>query len=100
MKTNSKSNPSGEVTNITVRVDGGKARSFAGREAWALDQLLKAGKAGVTTLQRPAPRWSHYVYLLRRDGVKIETKHECHGGPFSGHHGRYFLRSRVKRVAA
>ena len=65
--------------------------SFRGREAWALAELVAAGPDGLTTLQRPAPRWSDYVFRLRRAGVGIATETENHGGPYSGHHGRYRL---------
>ena len=88
------------ITKITVSVDGNKPRTFEGREAWALYELIRAGKRGLTVLSNPAPRWSHYIYLLRRDGVKISTTSERHYGPFSGSHGRYRLESRVKLTKA
>lgn len=69
-----------------------------GRDAWALMQLLKAGDGGLTTLQNPAPRWSHYIWKLRAQGVNIETIDEAHGGLFSGSHARYILRSLVRVV--
>lgn len=74
-------------------------RTYHGREAWALNELIQAGKSGLTTLTRPAPRWSHYILCLRRSGLTIETKTERHGGPYSGNHGRYILRTKVRRVA-
>jgi hypothetical protein len=43
----------------------------------------------------PGPRWSGYVFKLRRLGILIETLHEQHGGPFPGRHARYVLRSPV-----
>src|SRR5665811_1625975 len=51
---------------IKVRLldDAGKLTStpiFEGRDAWALDQLIRAGKRGCTPIDNPAPRWSHYV---------------------------------------
>jgi hypothetical protein len=84
---------------ITIELDtddGPHRMTFEGREAWALGQLLAAGKRGVTPIHRPAPRWSHYIHMLRKAGLEIETIHEAHGGPFAGHHGRYVLHSQVK----
>lgn len=69
------------VTNVT------------GRDAWALLQLMAAGDNGVTPIDCPAPRWSAYIFNLRRLGVDIETIHEAHHGPFAGTHARYVLRS-------
>jgi hypothetical protein len=36
-----------------------------------------------------------YVHKLRQLGIVIETIREAHGGPFSGQHARYVLRSLV-----
>jgi hypothetical protein len=84
---------------IELDTDNGPRRmTFEGREAWALGQLMAAGERGVTPIHRPAPRWSHYIHMLRKAGLDIETIHEPHGGPFSGHHGRYVLRSKVKML--
>lgn len=66
-----------------------------GRVAWALRHLIEAGEEGCTPITTPGPRWSDYVFKLRRAGISIETIHEAHGGPYAGHHGRYVLRSRV-----
>ena len=66
-----------------------------GRDAWALDQLLTAGRRGCTPIDNPAPRWSHYIWKLRRAGLVIETHDEPHGGTYAGHHARYELRSRL-----
>ncbi|MFG1257322.1 hypothetical protein V5F79_08335 [Xanthobacter flavus] len=76
--------------------EGGSVVTFKGRAAWAFAQLIDAGERGVTPIERPAPRWSHYVFLLRRGGVSVETIDETHGGPYSGTHARYVLRSAVK----
>lgn len=65
------------------------------RAQWALRELMEAGPHGVTPIDNPAPRWSHYIFLLRRYGIDIETIHEAHGGPFAGTHARYVLRSHV-----
>jgi hypothetical protein len=72
---------------ISVRV--------VGRAGWGLLQLIAAGPTGLTTLTRPAPRWSDYVFKLRRAGFVINTAEEGHEGTFAGHHGRYTLVDRV-----
>ena len=66
-----------------------------GRDAWALLVLKVAGECGVTPIDTPGPRWSGYVFNLRRMGLLIETLYEAHGGPFPGTHARYVLRSKV-----
>jgi hypothetical protein len=70
----------------------------SGRDRWALERLMDAGARGCTPIDEPAPRWSGYVFNLRRMGVAIETIHERHGGPFAGTHARYVLRSSVRRA--
>lgn len=72
--------------------------TFIGRDAWALDNLIRAGERGCTPISSPGPRWSHYVFKLRRAGVNVETVDEDHGGPFSGSHARYVLRSSIRIV--
>jgi hypothetical protein len=72
--------------------------TLRGREAWALDQLVSAGNGGCTPITHPGPRWSDYVFKLKKRGLQIETRHEGHGGAFSGHHGRYVLRSPVRII--
>lgn len=89
---------SADVTRITVCVREGenvRNQTFTGRAAWALHALIVAGANGCTPITRPAPRWSDYCFKLRRGGVDIETVTESHGGPYSGHHARYVLRSPV-----
>lgn len=76
---------------ITVSFADGRRQTFAGREAWTLRHLMNAGRVGVTTLEQPAPRWSHYVFKLRKAGLVISTEHEPHTGAFPGTHGRYRL---------
>jgi len=71
----------------------GLPMTIIGRDAWMLQELIKAGKAGCTSIDNPAPRVSHYVFKLRGFGIAIETVHEPHSGPFRGSHARYFLRS-------
>lgn len=70
-------------------------RNATGRTAWALKELHRAGKRGVTPIDTPGPRWSGYVFNLRHMGLVIETVHERHDGPFSGTHARYVLHSPV-----
>lgn len=80
-----------------IEPDGG-TRKVVGRDAWALANLVRAGRRGCTPIDTPGPRWSHYVYKLRRAGFIIETIDEPHGGPFAGTHARYVLRSDVTIV--
>jgi hypothetical protein len=77
-----------------IEPDGG-VHEVVGRDAWALQNLLRAGERGCTPIDTPGPRWSHYVFKLRRAGFIIETVDENHGGPFAGTHARYVLRSQV-----
>lgn len=82
------------VTSMTVRL-GEQKLVLNGRKAWMLDALINAGFIGLTTIDNPAPRISHYIWLLRRKGFLIESPPENHGGAFSGHHARYRLQSPV-----
>ncbi|WP_075220822.1 winged helix domain-containing protein [Acuticoccus yangtzensis] len=75
--------------------EGAETITAEGRVAWALLQLIVADERGCTPIDNPAPRWSAYVFKLRRLGVSVETIHEPHGGPFSGTHARYVLRSTI-----
>ena len=83
------------VVRVEATVGDGPPRQFLGRVAWALHELVQAGEQGCTPVTHPGPRWSDYVFKLRRDGVNVETVTEMHGGAFSGHHARYRLRSTV-----
>ena len=74
----------------------GRVIELAGREVWALQHLLAAGNTGCTPIDKPGPRWSHYVWKLRGRGIAIETITEPHGPPFAGTHARYVLTSRIK----
>lgn len=74
----------------------GTLRQYSGREAWALNELAKAGGDGITTAMYPGTRLSEYVSQLRKSGLEIETKDEPHGGLFSGRHGRYILKTRLQ----
>lgn len=71
-----------------------------GRDAWTLDELVKAGPRGCTPIDNPAPRWSGYVHKLRNKyGLAIRTIEEKHGGTFSGTHARYVLTDQVECIA-
>jgi len=73
-----------------------RAINPAGRDAWALGELITAGSDGCTPLDNPGPRWSGYVFKLKRIyRLDIETITEMHGGDYAGKHARYVLRSRV-----
>ncbi len=69
--------------------------TISGRKAWALAALIECGNGGVTPIEHPGPRWSDYVFQLKKHGLEIETKNEGHGGAFSGTHARYVLRTAV-----
>ena len=86
-----------QVLHVRIEPDG-RLVTAHGRAAWCLDQLIQAGKRGITSMSNPAPRMAHYVFLLRRLGLTIETVHEAHGGPYPGHHARYYLRNDVTVV--
>jgi len=90
------------MSNVTrLKIRSGAAAlpiSFRGRDAWALDALVTAGEHGVTPIERPAPRWSHYIHRLRKAGLVVETIHEAHAGAYAGTHGRYVLRSTVEVI--
>lgn len=81
---------------VLARIEpDGAVHDVVGRDAWALKNLMDAGKRGCTPIDHPGPRWSHYVFKLRRAGFIIETIHEDHSGPFAGTHARYVLHSDV-----
>jgi hypothetical protein len=69
-----------------------------GREEWALSHLLASGELGCTPIDTPGPRWSDYVFKLRRRCIDIATITETHGGPYAGTHARYVLNSKVERL--
>jgi hypothetical protein len=79
--------------------DGAQVMDLKGREEWALSNLLAAGESGCTPIDHPGPRWSDYVFKLRRRGVDIATITEAHGGPYKGTHARYVLQSKVERLS-
>jgi hypothetical protein len=85
---------------ITARVlPDGQPFKVIGRDAWSLRNLVTAGERGCTPIDHPGPRWSHYVFKLRKKyGLSIATIDEKHGGQFSGTHARYVLRSEVELI--
>jgi len=93
--------PRKAIQKMTVEIlpDGGLV-TVKGRQAWMLRRLMEAGKTGLTSIEAPAPRNSHYVYALRRAGINVETEYEEHSGPYPGLHGRYRLVSELKLLSA
>jgi hypothetical protein len=87
------------MNNITIQMQSGSRLTFSGRQAWMLRRLINAGAAGITLLDSPARRCSHYLYMLRKAGLNISTTREPHEGPFPGMHGRYRLETLVTVVA-
>lgn len=84
-----------QITAIILRENSAQTKVFVGRDAWALDALVRAGKKGVTPISHPAPRWSAYIHNLRKEGLVIDTLYEKHGGRFPGIHGRYVMKSEI-----
>lgn len=88
---------------LTVLMPDGRRQTFSGRDSWTLRHLIDAGPGGLTSIDHPAPRWSHYIFRLRKAGLVISTDYEPHTGDFPGTHGRYRLETPVtviERVAA
>lgn len=83
--------------NVLLR-EGECSRTFTlkGRLGWTMHQLAQAGSRGLSTIERPAPRWSGYVHDLRKLGISIETEMEPHEGAYRGHHARYRLACAVE----
>lgn len=72
-----------------------------GRDRWALEMLMLAGKRGITAIEMNGPRLHAYVFDLRHEhGLNIVREDEPHDGDFPGRHGRYFLRSQVAHKTA
>lgn len=87
------------VESLTVRaVARGDILQFRGRDAWALNCLITAGELGCTPICHPGPRWSGYVFKLRRAGLDVETITEKHAAPYAGTHARYVLRTIVEII--
>ncbi|WP_407660084.1 winged helix domain-containing protein [Limimaricola variabilis] len=85
------------IVNVLLR-EGERPRTLRlkGRLGWTMHQLAQAGPRGLSTLERPAPRWSGYVHDLRKLGISIETEMEPHEGAYKGHHARYRLACAVE----
>ncbi len=83
---------------MTIRFEG-RDVVLPGREAWAMENLLRQGEKGCTPIDVPGPRWSSYIHKLRRRGLIIETVTEVHSGAFAGKHARYVLHSPVEVVS-
>ena len=71
-----------DVVELHLRLPDGRVIVLKGRVAWTAYALITAGERGVTPVERPAPRWSHYVFKLRGQGFVIETIDEKHGGAY------------------
>jgi hypothetical protein len=70
--------------------DGIETRTVVihGRDAWALQELVKAGPAGCTPIDHPGPRWSAYVHKLRKLGIptsRQSTSATAHHSPAGTH---------------
>lgn len=87
------------VVHLDVVVNG-QSLLLEGRIAWMMDELIRRGDRGMTAAEAPGARLAHYVHILRRYGVVIQTNVEKHAGAFSGTHARYVLHSPVKVVRA
>lgn len=86
-----------ERLKVTFRVlPDGAPTTVVGRDAWMYKELVKVGQRGLTTLENPAPRISHYIFKLRRAGLVIQSEDEKHAGPFAGSHARYRLMSETE----
>lgn len=68
------------------------------RECDALEALIRAGAAGCSFYDDPAPRWASSIHLLRKRGISIITVREPHGDEHPGTHARYQLISVVTRA--
>jgi hypothetical protein len=77
-----------------------KRVTLVGRFAQTLERLIAAGPKGITALDHPGTRLSHYVWKLRHEhGLTISADDEKHGGEFAGHHARYRLETPTRVVA-
>jgi hypothetical protein len=83
---------------LAIQLTDGSRETFVGRAGWALCHLIRVGEVGLTTMDHPAPRWSHYIFLLRKAGLVITTEYERHSGDYPGTHGRYRLETRLSVV--
>lgn len=72
--------------------------TLVGREAWTCRLLLQAGKQGISSLNHPGARLSHYIFRLRSYGFAIETVYTKHGGEFPGSHAVYVNHSDIRVI--
>jgi hypothetical protein len=86
-------------TKIRIHLSYDSHQMFGRREAWTLSHMLNAGARGLTPIDHPAPRWSHYVYELGRAGLTISIEYEPRSGSFPSTHGRYRLKTVVSVVS-
>lgn len=93
MASRAKAQISGRIQLLEDGDPKGLPITLVGRDWWALQELIKAGKKGCTPIDNPVPRWGHYVWKIRQAGIDVETIHESHGGRFPGHHARCLLKS-------
>ena len=73
-------------------------KTLIGRNAWALNELVKAAEKGCTPIDNPAPAWAAYVQNLRAMGFDIETIYEPHDGLYKGRHGRYVSKDALEII--
>ncbi len=88
-----------DVLALMVRRSCGITLTVEGQDAWTLHHLIEAGERGVTPVDQPAQRWSHYMFRLRALGIDIKKLREPNSGPYAGQHGRYVLREALEVVA-
>jgi predicted RNA-binding protein YlqC (UPF0109 family) len=91
------------VTAEWLGADGQPCRALLkGRNAQAIRELVKAGRAGITAagVSNWALRLGAYVHQLRHDyGLNIATQREEHDiGNSIGWHGRYVLETPVRLI--
>lgn len=90
-----------KVTYLRVQIGdcSGPICDLRGRMAWALNELVVAGAAGVTPIRNPGPRWAAYCHKLKKLGIPIQSDREAHGQPFAGWHSVYRLSGPVRVLA-
>lgn len=76
---------------ITLLSEPPRTFELEGHIGWTMAQLANAGAQGVATIENPAPRWSAYVYSLRKLEIQIETEMEPNYSHYPGQYTRYRL---------
>ncbi|MEM9043253.1 MAG: hypothetical protein AAGC81_01055 [Pseudomonadota bacterium] len=69
---------------------------LSGRVLWAIQELLRAGPKGITSIDYPGIRLAHFIFMLRKQGFAIVTEREAHGGQFPASHPRYRLHTQAR----